>query len=85
MIIQIEVKPFKDVVLANLTYLIENRTDESNSWLLLKEVLWPRSTATDLLTITRIVGSYDATDVPETATWKNAEALPLLLSLVRPR
>lgn len=84
LIFKIDVKPFKDVDLAVLTTLNENTDEDSNLWPLLKDVLWPGSTATDLLTITRIVGSYDATGVLETETWKNEEAFSLLPSLVLP-
>ena len=84
LILKIDVKPFKDVDLAALTTPNENIEEDSDLWALLQEVLWPGSTATDLLTITRIVGSYDATGVPETETWKNEEAFSLLPSLVLP-
>lgn len=84
LIFKIDVKPFKDVDLAALTTLNENIGEDSDLWALLQEVLWPGSIATDLLTITRIVGSYDASEIQETETWTNAEAFLLLPSLVLP-
>lgn len=82
-IIQFDLAPFSDVDIAALLDAIntESDEDEPDYWPVLHEQMWDNAVG-NLLTITRIIGTYNASSVRNTKIWTNEEAFALVYDFI---
>ncbi|MDY0289224.1 MAG: hypothetical protein RBR15_10405 [Sphaerochaeta sp.] len=85
-VLQLDIAPFKNVDLASVAQLVQDNgpkikgaieDEEPNQWAALKELMWPGVTG-PVLTVTRTIGNFNATEARMTTTWTDEEALGLL-------
>lgn len=83
-VLSIDLAPFKNVDLISLQQLFqedptrrETGSDPVDPWPVLKELIWPGASG-PVVTVTRTIGNFDATEARVTTVWEDAEALELL-------
>lgn len=83
-ILQMEIAPFSDVNIAALIDAVSDEMEEDtpNPWPIIKTQMWGEDATGNLVTITRIIGSFDANTILKTDTWTNEMALNLILALM---
>lgn len=83
-ILQMEIAPFTDVDIAALIAAVTSEMAQAtpDPWSVIKEHMWGEDATGDLITITRIIGSYDANTIRKTDTWRNEGALNLILASI---
>ena len=82
-VLQLELAPFTNVNIMTLLAAIEDEADKAvpDFWGAIKPIMWPTQTG-DLLTITRTIGTFDASSTRKIDTWTNADAFNLIFSLI---
>lgn len=87
-VLQVAIAPFSDVCMQSLVTAMQNEYDSAeieqrnpDYWPLIHPIVWGGSSG-ELVTVTRIIGSHDASAELQTDRWTNAEAFDLLFALI---